>query len=326
MLTYQLTRSPFFQYRSIMRDCQQQLDAEAEIETAAAPAASASATPPAKADFYVQQSELMYKLELIWNLVEIVCIEKPPNGMILPQLLQWISLHFPRAEELTRDVLSEHPESPEVGPEYWDAITLFVLQGRTDQAQKLLRLHSEFGSESFVSLDELLRKMPVYPGGVGGGAGAAGMSSVDFDFRWKHWQREVNARIDEGDFAGDVNLNRLAAVLAGSEQVFNTELVEQCESWYQWMIGKIWSHMVIAGHMRQHLVTSTEFPIPSCVEIFRLSFRELSEQRFLARSDPKNNNKHSSEHAINLPTNTGIACPKTKHDEISRTMGWETLY
>jgi len=227
------------QYRSIMRDCQQQLDAEAEIETAAAPAASASATPPAKADFYVQQSELMYKLELIWNLVEIVCIEKPPNGMILPQLLQWISLHFPRAEELTRDVLSEHPESPEVGPEYWDAITLFVLQGRTDQAQKLLRLHSEFGSESFVSLDELLRKMPVYPGGVGGGAGAAGMSSVDFDFRWKHWQREVNARIDEGDFAGDVNLNRLAAVLAGSEQVFNTELVEQCESWYQWMIGKL---------------------------------------------------------------------------------------
>ena len=55
-----------------MRDCQQQLDAEAEIEAAAA-------TPSSKADFFVQQSELMYKLELIWNLVEIVCIEKPPS-------------------------------------------------------------------------------------------------------------------------------------------------------------------------------------------------------------------------------------------------------
>ena len=173
------------QYRSIMRDCQQQLDAEAEVASAAAAAAS----PATAADFYIQQSELMYKLELIWNLVEIVCIEKPPGGMVLPQLLQWVALHFPRAEELTRDILSQHLENPEASPEYWDAVALFVLQGRTDQAQKLLRLHSQFGAESFVSLDELLRKMPVYSGG----AGAAGMSSVDFDFRWKHWQREVTS-------------------------------------------------------------------------------------------------------------------------------------
>ena len=51
--------------------------------------------------------------------------------------------------------------------------------------------------------------------------------------------REVNARIDEGDFAGDANLNGLAAVLAGSEDAFNMDLVEKCESWYQWMIGKL---------------------------------------------------------------------------------------
>jgi hypothetical protein len=140
--------------------------------------------------------------------------------MILPQLLQWISLHFPRPEELTRDILSEHPENPEVSPEYWDAISLFVLQGRTDQAQKLLRLHSEFGSESCVSLDELLKKMPLYPG-VGPSGGSAGMSSVDFDFRWKHWQREVVARLEEGDFAADANLTALASILAGSDDVFN---------------------------------------------------------------------------------------------------------
>ena len=169
-----------------MRDCQQQLDAEAEIEATAASNTNAASKA---ADFLVQQSELMYKLELIWNLVEIVCIEKPPGGMVLPQLLQWVALHFPRAEELTRDILSQHLENPEASPEYWDAVALFVLQGRTDQAQKLLRLHSQFGAESFVSLDELLRKMPVYSGG----AGAAGMSSVDFDFRWKHWQREVTS-------------------------------------------------------------------------------------------------------------------------------------
>jgi hypothetical protein len=56
------------QYRSVMRDCQQQLDAEAEI--------SATASDQVQAEAYVQQSELLYKLELIWNLVEVVCIEK----------------------------------------------------------------------------------------------------------------------------------------------------------------------------------------------------------------------------------------------------------
>ena len=61
----------------------------------------------------------------------------------------------------------------------------------------------------------------------------------------------MNARIDEGDFAGDANLNGLAAVLAGSEEAFNLELVEKCESWYQWMIGETWSHVVTGGHIQR---------------------------------------------------------------------------
>ncbi len=155
-------------------------------------------------------------------------------------MLQWISLHFPRPEELTRDLLSEHPDNPEVSPDYWDAIALYALQGRTDQAQKLLRLHSDFDSESFVSLDELLRKMPLYPvtTSVSGG-GAPATSAVDFEFRWKHWQREVAARIDEGDFVADENLARIAAMLAGDDEVFGGELVDKCESWYQWMTGRL---------------------------------------------------------------------------------------
>ncbi len=47
------------QYRSIIRDCQEQLDALHDTDPAAA-----------------QHSELLYKLELVWNLVEIICIEK----------------------------------------------------------------------------------------------------------------------------------------------------------------------------------------------------------------------------------------------------------
>jgi hypothetical protein len=58
-----------------MRDCQEMLDKWSEnpgIDTATK-------------DTYVQQSELLYKLELMWNLLEILAIEKTP--IILPRYL-----------------------------------------------------------------------------------------------------------------------------------------------------------------------------------------------------------------------------------------------
>ena len=55
-------------YRSIIRDCQEQFDVETEI--------AANIGDEEKARGCAQQSELLYKLELIWNLVEIICIEK----------------------------------------------------------------------------------------------------------------------------------------------------------------------------------------------------------------------------------------------------------
>ena len=48
---------------------------------------------------------------------------------------------------------------------------------------------SKIFSEPFVSIDELLRKMPRYN---------MGQTAADFEFRWRHWQTEVIARIDEG--------------------------------------------------------------------------------------------------------------------------------
>lgn len=95
-------------------------------------------------------------------------------GIILPQLLGWIALHFPQADEQAREILTECPDSPESAATYWDTLILYLLQGRTEPAMKLLRLHSEFHGEAFASLDELLRKMPMYH---------SQMSCVDFDFR-----------------------------------------------------------------------------------------------------------------------------------------------
>ena len=128
-----------------MRDCQETLDKWSENPT----------IDQDTKNTYVQQSELLYKQELIWNLLEILCIEK--NSVILPSLLQWISLHFPKCDEKARNVLGgtssnpdenieEYLETPESHPEFWDAILFYILQGRTENARKLLRLHSDFNT------------------------------------------------------------------------------------------------------------------------------------------------------------------------------------
>ena len=139
-----------------MRDCQETLDKWSENPT----------IDQNTKNTYVQQSELLYKMELMWNLLEILSIEK--NSVILPGLLQWISLHFPKCDEMARNVLGattserdenqieEYLESPESHPEFWDAILFYIIQGRTENARKLLRLHSEFNSGGFTNFVEFL--------------------------------------------------------------------------------------------------------------------------------------------------------------------------
>ena len=212
-----------------MRDCQETLDKWSENPS----------TDNNTRNTYIQQSELLYKMELMWNLLEILCIEK--QSVILPSLLQWISLHFPNCDEKARNVLGatssnpnenveEYLETPESHPEFWEAILFYILQGRTENARKLLRLHSDFNSEPFVSIDELLRKMPRY---------TMGQTAADFEFRWSHWQTEVVARIDEGEFATCQELALIAKILAGDEATFREEIKPKCETWYEWLIGKL---------------------------------------------------------------------------------------
>jgi len=203
------------QYRSIMKDCQEQLEQLSE------------SCPASQSSHYLAQSDLLYKLELIWHLMEILYLSNTPGGLVLPQLLHWVGLHFPSCEERARSVLSQASEEPEQHAEYWEAVVRFVLQGRLDQARNLLKLHSEFSTDPFLSLDELLRKMPVC---------SASSSVADFEFRWRHWQVEVVARIQEGDFAAFPSLAHIAGLLAGDEARLE-EAVGQCEAWYEWMVA-----------------------------------------------------------------------------------------
>ena len=85
----------------------------------------------------------------------------------------------------SRSVLSQGSDSPEQHGDYWEAVTQFVLQGRVDQARNLLRLHSEFTTDPFTSLDELLRKMALC---------SAASSATQFEFSWLAWQVEVSPK------------------------------------------------------------------------------------------------------------------------------------
>ena len=76
-----------------------------------------------------------------------------------------------------------------------------------------------------MSIDELLRKMPRF---------TVGQTAADFEFRWRHWQTEVVARIDEGDYATMPQLGFIAKILAGDETTFK--------------VITLWSHHTYINH------------------------------------------------------------------------------
>lgn len=205
------------QYRSVLRDCQEHLDTLSETAGAAEVAG------------YTEQAEVLYKLELIWHLAEILIIDPKSEGCLLPQLLHWISLHFKDCEDGARSVLSQASESPEDHVLYWDTLLDFVLQGRMDQARNLLNLHTDFNSDMFASMDQLLRKMPLPSSAV---------SIGDFLLKWKNWQLEAVTRVQAGEFAVYPQLNNIAEILAGSEEALDA-VANKCKTWYQWMVYRM---------------------------------------------------------------------------------------
>ena len=54
---------------------------------------------------------------------------------------------------------------------------------------------------------------------------SVGQTAADFEFRWRHWQTEVVARIDEGDYATSPQLALIAKILAGDEITFKVTLI-----------------------------------------------------------------------------------------------------
>lgn len=81
---------------------------------------------------------------------------------MLPQLLEWVRFHFPKHELRAASLLAGDRIGIETRPEYWDTIIGSLLQGRTEVAAALLRLHAAAESKPFKLADEVLKSMPVY--------------------------------------------------------------------------------------------------------------------------------------------------------------------
>lgn len=212
------------QYRSIISACIDDLN-----QTADACVAEAAATEkvPEKARELQQLSEIHYKTELVWNLCEVMYLEKPIG--ILPHLLEWVRAHFPSAVEMANEVIKS--SRPALHEDYWNAIYGLVFQLQVDSALKLLRTHPDFQSESFQSAVELLKKLPIY--------GMASTVSVpEFTFRWNHWRDECVRRIQAGDFYDMKELETLVQIFCGKEEVF-LRLDALFETWYQRMVSEL---------------------------------------------------------------------------------------
>nr|CAB3264518.1 nuclear pore complex protein Nup85-like [Phallusia mammillata] len=179
-----------------------------------------------------QQMKLYSMMELIWSLCEILFVENLPDGAVLLQLVEWCKWHFPLADELVQECTRSVDETPPAShPSYWDAVYALVLQGRVSEARDMLKLHPHYQTQvydSFSSIDELLRKMPLF-------SFYQGQSTAEFEMKWRHWQDECLKRLHDGDFDTVIELKTICKILCGDEEVFH-QLSELSGSWYRILI------------------------------------------------------------------------------------------
>ncbi|XP_078611940.1 nuclear pore complex protein Nup85-like [Branchiostoma floridae x Branchiostoma japonicum] len=208
-------------YRSVIRACLMQLKQAEE-----------AARDEVTAEEYGLQVEIYSMVELIWSLSEILFVESLPGGVVLAQLLDWVKWHFNEADGYAREATTS--DTPHLHDSYWSAIYLYVLQGRGDEARKLLSLdptRSMDVYDEYASIDELLRKMPFF-------TLYTGQSLAEFDMKWRHWQDECRRRYSEGEFNTNKNLETICRILCGDEDVF-LELKDLTETWYRMLVSKL---------------------------------------------------------------------------------------
>lgn len=213
------------EYRSIIQACQQETESLKQVDEKEK---EEGKEPSAREDLVALQ-DILCKMELILSLVELLFVDTVSDGHLLNQLVKWIQLHFPQHEKKKRVVLQ--CDRPHLHTDYWNTIYGSVLQGRLDDARLMLSNHPSADTDPFLSIDELLRKMPFFQ--VYGG-----VSVGDFEARWQHWQSECERRLEEGHFASSHHLRTVCKILCGDLETIS-KLVDLMDTWYHLMVSTL---------------------------------------------------------------------------------------
>lgn len=210
------------EYRSMIQACNSEIGTRLQ--------SMADDSSPSEDDEELAESQMILsKMELILSLIEILLIDTKPGGIVLGQLLSWIQQHFPMCVEKKREALDcDHPHQH---PSYWEAVYGLVMQGRTEDARQMLARHPNFSTDPFLSIDELLRKMPMYQV-------YSGVSEAEFTVRWQHWQTECERRLLEGHFTTCHQLNTICQILCGDQSAINN-LLDVLDTWYHLMVSTL---------------------------------------------------------------------------------------
>lgn len=229
------------QYRAVLKACSMELMQISDECT--------NESHKLKYEEHIQEFEMV---QLIWSLCEIIFIDVTPGGLILNPLLDWLQWHFPDGKQMAMEVTQA--EDPSSHSEYWEAVFRLLLQGNVESVRKLLSLHPSSHSDSFQSLDELLRKMPHW-------TYKHAQSSAEYEMKWRYWRDECIRRYRAVEFAPDSNLEKIVQILCGDEAVFR-EMKGRCETWYHMLVSKLLYQNPTA---RLH---DLSFEIRSCQSLF----------------------------------------------------------
>ncbi|CAL7936069.1 unnamed protein product [Xylocopa violacea] len=208
------------QYRSILRACIESLhDIRGKVSSP-------------KRESLENFLTIFYHIECVWHLTEILYIDVVPGDVILPQLLEWIKFHFPSRELMAVKILAQKTIGADLEhPNYWEAVIGCALHGKLDLVRALLALHSKADHPAFVIAENILKTMPIY--NVYGG-----YSINEFTMRWKHWQLDLRANLDNKAFITEPNLEEIMKLIVGEQEML-CKFAQYTDEWYELLAAKL---------------------------------------------------------------------------------------
>ncbi|XP_061472119.1 nuclear pore complex protein Nup85 isoform X1 [Rhineura floridana] len=200
------------------------------------------------------QVSILSAMELIWNLCEIMFIEAAPAGPLLCHLLDWVRLHVCEVDNMVCEVLRS--KSPAKHEQFWNVITIFVLQGRMDEARQLLSKEANTNPTSVSMckiLDELMKKMPVLcPSNT--------QTLTEMELKWQHWHEECQRFLKDGTFASNPHMETLCKILLGDESTI-LEKKDLMTTWYHFLVTRLLYCHPTVKHVELHLYAQSSLDL-----------------------------------------------------------------